>query len=159
MNKFNSMYSFPIKIKEIIMNLNLVEEPDFYSPSINDKGDYVDKIPSFTYINKGLKCPCGSRKGKVYETYNEFSRHIKTKCHEKWIEDLNMNKMNHISQNTKLNDLVDNQKIIIAKLQKEVDELKIYNKNLKSDIFEYQKEIDIYKNKNNNIIENLLDFD
>jgi len=31
--------------------MELVTEPDLYSPSINDIGNYVDKIPSFTPFN------------------------------------------------------------------------------------------------------------
>ena len=42
--------------------MELVVEPDIYTPSINDNGLYVDKVPPFNYIKKGLTCPCGSRK-------------------------------------------------------------------------------------------------
>jgi len=44
--------------------MELVVEPDIYMPSIDELGNYVDKIPS---CKKGLTCPCGSRKDKVYE--------------------------------------------------------------------------------------------
>ena len=32
--------------------MELVMEPDLYSPSIDDTGNYVDKIPSFHIIKK-----------------------------------------------------------------------------------------------------------
>ena len=51
-----------------------------------------------------------------------FSGHIKTKTHQKWIADLNANKMNYFSENVRLNETVHNQKIIISKLQRENDE-------------------------------------
>jgi hypothetical protein len=34
--------------------MELVVEPDIYSPSIDDKGNYIDKIPSFNIITFGL---------------------------------------------------------------------------------------------------------
>ena len=42
--------------------MELVTEPDVYSPSIDNNGNYIDIIPSFNIINKGVSCPCGSRK-------------------------------------------------------------------------------------------------
>ena len=63
--------------------MELVVEPDIYSPSIDDTGNYVDKVPSFRIIKKGLICPCGSRRDKYYENYASFSMHTKTKNHQK----------------------------------------------------------------------------
>ena len=77
----------------ISITMELILEPDFYSPSIDDQGNYIDKIPSFHIIKKGLYCPCGARKDKIYETYSIFSSHCKTKMHQKWIAHLNQNKM------------------------------------------------------------------
>ena len=75
--------------------MELATEPDLYSPSIDSLGNYIDKIPSFNNIKHGLRCPCGSRKDKVYDTYSTFSAHTKTKTHQKWLNDLNLNKANH----------------------------------------------------------------
>ena len=47
--------------------MELVVESDIYSPSVDDKGNYVDKIPSFNIIKNGLRCPCGTRKDKTYD--------------------------------------------------------------------------------------------
>jgi len=100
--------------------MELVVEPDIYAPSINEIGQYVDKIPSFYSIKKGLTCPCGSRKDKVYENYTSFSNHIKTKIHQKWLENLNLNKANYYIENEQLRETIQNQRIIIAKLEKDV---------------------------------------
>jgi hypothetical protein len=65
--------------------MELTVEPDMYAPSIDPAGNYVDKIPPFNTIKKGLRCPCGSRKDKIYETHKIFSSHINTKIHQKSI--------------------------------------------------------------------------
>jgi hypothetical protein len=101
--------------------MELVVEPDNYMPSIDELGNYVDKMPAF---KKGLMCPCGSRKDKVYETTTMFSAHIKTKTHQKWIADLNLNKANLYIENKDLNDLVKNQRLIIAKAESEINNLR-----------------------------------
>ena len=100
--------------------MELVLESDVYAPSMDEAGNYVDKIPSFHIIKKGLLCPCGSRKDKSYETNSTFSAHIKTKTHQKWITSLNLNKINYYMENEKLVDTIQNQRLIIAKLEKDV---------------------------------------
>ena len=74
--------------------MELTTEPDIYSPSIDEKGNYIDKIPAFHIIKKGLICPCASRKDKFYESYSSFSSHIKTKNHQKWLTNINLNNSN-----------------------------------------------------------------
>ena len=101
--------------------MELVTEPDTYSPSIDEMGNYVDKMPAFNIIKKGLLCPCGSRKDKLYENYNSFSCHIKTKNHIKWLNNLNLNKINYYIENEKLNETIHNQRLIIASLEKAVN--------------------------------------
>lgn len=100
--------------------MDLVMEPDLYSPSINDKGEYIDCIPSFHHIKKGLKCPCGSRKDKVYETKAIFTSHTKTKSHQDWLTLLNLNRSNFFTENEKLKGTVHTQRLIIAQLEKEI---------------------------------------
>ena len=100
--------------------MELVVEPDIYSPSINDNGLYVDKVPPFNYIKKGLSCPCGSRKDKIYETHSVFVAHTKTKTHQKWLEMLNTNKANFYVDLEKAKEVIANQRLIIAKLEKDV---------------------------------------
>ena len=101
--------------------MELVQEPDIYSPNIDDNGNYVDAIPSFHIIKKGLRCPCGSRKDKVYETSSIFSAHIKTKTHQKWLNTLNQNKANYYVENEKLKETLQTQRLIIAKLEKDLN--------------------------------------
>jgi hypothetical protein len=96
--------------------MDLVELPDTYSPSIDENGNYTDKIQ----FRKPITCPCGARKDKLYETYATFSAHIKTKTHLKWITDLNLNKSNFFVENQQLRDTIQNQRLIIAKLEKEI---------------------------------------
>ena len=56
--------------------MELVIEPGIYSPSIDETGNYIDRIPKLSK-NEGINCPC-SRKDKIYN----FSQHMKTKCHQ-----------------------------------------------------------------------------
>jgi hypothetical protein len=102
--------------------MELALEPDIYSPNIDDTGNYVDKIPSFTNIKNGVRCPCGTRKDKTYDCSAYFTTHIKTKTHQKWLADLNMNKANFYTENIQLKELINSQRQIIAKLQRENDE-------------------------------------
>ena len=88
--------------------MELVVESDIYSPSIDDKGNYIDKIPSFNIIKKGLLCSCGARKDKTYETHAIFSAHVKTKAHQSWLITLNFNKANFYIENQKLTDYLEN---------------------------------------------------
>lgn len=132
--------------------MELVIEPDIYSPSIDDYGKYVDKIPSFTIIKKGVMCPCGCRRDKIYNTAIMFSSHIKSKTHTKWMDSLNLNKQNYYVENIKLNETLQNQRLIIARLEKEVN-----NKNLTIDYLTNQLNKTINSNISNTI--NLLDFD
>ena len=102
--------------------MDLAIEPDIYEPSIDDKGNYSDYLPPSSKFKHGLRCPCGSRKEHVFDTRVSFSGHIKTKTHVKWLTDLNANKMNYFTENIKLNEIISNQKLVIARLQRENDE-------------------------------------
>ena len=141
--------------------MELATESDIYTPSINDIGNYIDNIPPFNSIKYGLRCPCGSRKDKTYDTHNTFSSHIKTKIHQKCINNLNLNKANYYIENENLKNTLQNQRIIIAKLDKELQ-----NKIMTIDYLTQQ----IYNNNNSNnnnnnsknnnkIINDLISFD
>lgn len=101
--------------------MELVTEPDIYMPSVDELGNYVDKIPA---LKKGLTCPCGSRKDKVYETNAIFSAHIKSKTHQSWLQTLNLNKANHYIEKEKLKETVQNQRLIIARSETEIHNLR-----------------------------------
>ena len=100
----------------------LVTEPDVYSPNMDDNGKYIDKTPSFksNTLPNGLRCPCGTRKDKVYTSAALFTAHCKSKTHEKWIHDLNANKSNLFTENQSLREIVHAQKIMIGKMELEL---------------------------------------
>ncbi len=107
--------------------MELATEPDVYSPNIDDQGNYVDKIPSFNTnaLANGIRCPCGTRKDKVYISAPLFAAHCKTKTHEKWIQDLNTNKSNFFAENQKFRDIIYAQKIMIGKMELELSSKKM----------------------------------
>ena len=131
--------------------MELVVEPDIYTPSINDSGLYVDKVPPFNYIKKGLVCPCGSRKDKLYETHSVFVAHTKTKAHQKWLEGLNLNRANFYVELEKSKEVISSQRLIIAKLEKDIS-----NKIMTIDYLTQQLHKVTVKVTNTS---NLLDFD
>jgi hypothetical protein len=131
--------------------MELVTEPDIYAPSIDNLGNYIDNIPTFNNIKHGIRCPCGSRKDKAYDTYSIFSTHIKTKTHQKWICNLNTNKANYYIENENLKTTLQNQKMIIAKLDKELQ-----NKNMTIDYLTQQLHL---INNSNKLVNDLLSFD
>jgi hypothetical protein len=135
--------------------MELVVEPDIYSPSIDDNGLYIDKVPPFNYIKKGLVCPCGSRKDKVYESHSVFISHTKTKAHQKWLESLNLNRANFYVEFEKSKEVISNQRLIIAKLEKDVN-----NKILTIDYLTQQLyKASLIDKKTEINTNNLLDFD
>ena len=133
--------------------MELVVEPDIYSPSIDENGNYIDKIPSFHIIKKGLYCHCGSRKDKIYDSTATFSAHTKTKIHQKWLAYVNQNKLNYYVESENLKKTLDNQRLIIAKLEKDVQ-----NKNVTIDYLTQQLTSKI-KNHTSKEVTDLLDFD
>jgi hypothetical protein len=100
--------------------MELTLDSDIYEPSLNVNNDYVDYLPPSSKFANGLRCPCGSRKDHVFDSRASFSMHCKSKTHIKWLQDLNANKMNYYTEYEKLKEVVNSQKIIIAKLEKEI---------------------------------------
>lgn len=101
------------------MDLSLTS--DIYEPNINDDNSYIDYLPSSNRFKNGLKCPCGSRKEHIFFNKASFASHIKTKTHHKWLLGINTNKMNYFTECENLKELVNSQKIIIARLEKELN--------------------------------------
>lgn len=130
--------------------MDLIVEPDIYQPSIDSIGNYIDKIPSFANLKNGLRCPCGARKDKCYESYTNFSIHIKSKTHQKWLGDLNLNRSNFLVENISLRETVNTQKMIIARLEKELNSRNMTIDYLTAQLTEKNK---FYENIN------LLEFD
>lgn len=131
--------------------MELTTEPDIYAPSIDINGNYIDNISCFNNTKHGLRCPCGSRKDKVYTTYSTFSAHVRTVCHQKWLSNLNLNKANYYVENEQLKNIVQNQKMVIAQLDKEVQ-----NRNMTIDYLTQQL---VNNSKQHIIIPDLLLFD
>jgi hypothetical protein len=149
------------------MELSLTS--DVYSPNIDETGNYIDKIPSFNNHKPGISCPCGSRKDKVYANASMFSAHIKTKSHQTWIASLNANKTNHLTENASMKELIHNQRMIIAKLEKDI-QVKIMTIDCLTQLLSKITHDNTTTNANtasgeannasaNNIFNNLIDFD
>ena len=101
-----------------MMDFDLIVEPDIYTPSIDGDGNYIDYVYTFQH---GLRCPCNGKKDHVFLNKTTFLTHTKSKTHQKWITLLNANKANYYVENIKLHEMVNSQKQIIARLQKEQD--------------------------------------
>lgn len=101
--------------------MDLTVESDIYEPNIDSNGNYMDYLPTSSKFKNGLRCPCGARKDHVFDSRASFQSHIKSKTHQKWLLDLNTNKMNYYTECEKLKEVVASQKIIIAKLEREVN--------------------------------------
>jgi hypothetical protein len=101
------------------MDLSL--ESDIYEPNTDENGNYNDYIPPSSKFKNGLRCPCGARKDHIFDSRSSFSGHIKTKTHQKWLSELNINKNNFYSECEKLKEVVNSQKIIIARLEKDIN--------------------------------------
>lgn len=101
--------------------MDLISTPDIYEPSITDDGKYTDATPSFAKFRNGIRCPCGTRKEHVFDSRQSFCLHIKTKTHQKWLNDLTLNKMNYFVESERLKEIVNSQKLIIAKMELELN--------------------------------------
>jgi len=99
--------------------MDLALDSDIYEPIMDEKSNYIDYLPPSSKFQNGLRCACGSRKEHVFDSRQSFASHTKTKTHQKWLTDLNNNKMNYFSENIKLNETISTQKMVIAKLQRE----------------------------------------
>lgn len=131
--------------------MELIVESDLYEPCINDNGNYSDYLPPSSKFKNGLRCPCGARREHIFDNRASFNTHIKTKTHTKWLNDLNTNKMNFYSECEKLKDTVNMQKLIIARLEKEI--------NLKSKTIDLLTQQIILKEEPKNGEIDLINFD
>lgn len=106
--------------------MELALEAEIYYPILNEERNYIDKTPS--NITHGIRCPCSLKKDKVYITHNLFSSHTKTKRHQAWLAELNLNKINYIKENEELKKTVENQRKIISQMEKDnVNNLRTIN--------------------------------
>ena len=132
--------------------MDISHESDIYEPNVDDNENYIDYIPPSSKFKNGLRCPCGARKEHIFDSRTSFIGHIKTKTHQKWISNLNLNKINYYTECEKLKEIVNSQKIIIAKFEKEL------NTKLKTIDYLSQQLMNKDNFNNNNIID-LITFD
>jgi len=100
--------------------MSLITDSDDYSPGVNNDGLYVDQIPSFNGRTQGIRCPCNNH---IFPSRQNLVTHIKTAGHKRWIENLNSNRANYFTELDAERQTVRQQKIIIAKLEREKCEL------------------------------------
>lgn len=131
------------------MDLSL--ESDIYEPSVGDDGNYSDYLPPSSKFKNGLRCPCGARRDHVFDSRCSFSSHIKSKTHKKWLVELNANKLNYYTECEKLKEIVNSQKIIIAKMEHDL--------NVKMKTINYLSQQLMAKDTGKNEMIDLLSFD
>lgn len=100
--------------------MSLITDSDEYSPGVNNDGMYVDQIPSFNNRQQGIRCPCNNH---VFAARQNFAIHIRSGGHKRWLENLNSNRANYFTELDAERQTVRQQKIIIAKLEREKCEL------------------------------------
>ncbi len=152
-----SLYYYISLLNAFFLLMDLVVEPDIYTPSTDELGNYVDKTPAFYLIKKGLTCPCCSRKDKLYDSASTFTAHTKTKTHQKWLSTINLNKANYYAENIKMQETIQNQRIIIAQLEKEAHAKMRTIDYLTQQLLE--KKDAIPSNSSNKTVHDLIDFD
>lgn len=131
------------------MDLSL--DSDIYEPSVGNDGNYSDYLPPSSKFTHGLRCPCGARRDHVFDTRPSFNSHIKSKTHQKWLADLNANKMNYYTECEKLKEVVNSQKMIIAKMENDL--------NVKMKTINYLSQQLMAKDTGKNDMIDLLSFD
>ena len=102
--------------------MDILLTPDIYTPSVDNSGNYIDKIPA---IRNGIICPCNARKDKVYETSAKFASHIKSQNHQKWLIQLTQNKANYYVETIKSKELIANQQKIITNFENKINKQEI----------------------------------
>jgi hypothetical protein len=102
--------------------MELALEPELYSPSIDNNGNYIDSVPPSNTMKNGIKCPCGgSRKNIAFTKTSDFTKHTKTITHQKWLENINNNKSNLYVECYTLRKTIETQKLIIAEKEKMIN--------------------------------------
>ena len=122
--------------------MDILLTPDIYTPSVDNSGNYIDKIPA---IRNGIICPCHARKDKVYETSAKFASHIKSQNHQKWLIQLTQNKANYYVETIKSKELI----YEFDKFEEEFDEFIKFNNRDKIINYDqnFEKDLSINDNK------------
>lgn len=99
----------------------IATQSDVYAPMINNEGIYVDKVPpQHVFSVSGIRCPCSIRKDTVFWTRQGFLSHTKTKTHQNWLSELSLENENLYVKNQEMEKTIKEQKIIIARLEREL---------------------------------------
>ena len=96
--------------------MELATESDVYGPGVSNEGVYVDQIPVFNHLSQGLRCPCTNN---CYSTRQSFCTHTKTQGHKRWLDALNANRTNHFAELEQSRQLIRQQQLIIAQLERD----------------------------------------
>lgn len=136
--------------------LDIVLAPEIYCPIVDETGNYVDKVPPSNVLKNGIRCPCGTRQDKAYNSNIKFNSHIKSKKHQSWLQELNKNKLNYYEENIVLNDTVLQQRKIIYELEKKIKIKELTIENLTQQLYSKFPE-NYHSKKTEVIVENLID--
>lgn len=98
--------------------MEITTTPDIYEPSVDTNNNYIDILPPVRQTKNGIRCLC-TREDKVFNRAS-FSAYMKTKCHKIWLYNINANKCNYFTENTRLKENIETQKQIIANLSNEL---------------------------------------
>jgi len=92
------------------MELEMEFEPIYYEPILNQDGFYIDCLDEYrdeyTFVN-GITCRCGSKKDHIImKNVNSLRQHMKSKKHQKWLEEINCNLPNYYQECIRLREQI-----------------------------------------------------
>jgi hypothetical protein len=122
------------------LHLQIVKEYELYIPQF-ENGIYVNYIPHD--LTNGYKCNCGARKNHIFNDEIKFKKHFKTKCHIKWLESLNENKVNYYNSYIENEKIIKTLKIIINEKDKELNKKNIEIHKLKTELQSHENNCNI----------------
>lgn len=94
-------------------------QPDTYTPMVDDEGNYVDKVPSNgVFATTGIRCPCSTRRDKVYNTKSSFTTHTKSQGHQAWLKEMSSTKTDYRTIAQEQEEIIKAQKIMIAQMER-----------------------------------------
>jgi hypothetical protein len=137
--------------------MEISNQPTQYEPSVDESNNYVDKVPSTTLLLNGVICGCCTRT-TIFKNRQTISSHFKTVSHQKWLEQQNRNKLNHLTELLNLRELTKQQTILIAERDQKIIKLE---KNIRENEIAIRTLSSLLSNSTRNITENvdLLDID
>lgn len=118
------------------MDIEIEYEPIYYSFMLNNQGIYVDHDldKNNEAFKQGFICTCGNRKEHtIIKDIRSFRQHIKSKCHQEWLNNKNKELPNYYQECLKLNNQINalnqrNQELLYLLEQKE-SQIQYYENN------------------------------